>query len=555
MSDSLEIESLFTKSNVLEADCYEKVEYVQLYDQQQGNYSQGQIQFLTDSLMKSQVVLSESFLVLPIQATMGTDARITVKNSILSFIQGLSIESGSGTTICNEQQSTPIVANLRLLLDSSLDFVEGNELCYTGKSRWVETDPSGQGLSVVGSVPQQASTGNGVPASFLDTRFNPALSERITVFTNRTKHTTAVTGPPAVQATRVFTAYIPLKFIHDFFAKMDFPCANLSLRMTFNISGITGGVGQGFCPWVTPLYPAHSTLGLSGGPADSAPGPGLVTAVVASGAPAPLSTGQLSAALPAAAAPLPAVTIAGTLQAAVATPVIASTTIPAGQSDEYGVAVAPRIYVKTVYFRAKEAERLQELIKKGESKELVYTCSNYYYQAQAGGIGINFQWPFVQGIIRPVRMWVFPLASGTMAASTNDFPASIGSYYLQNMNLLLNGNNFYNNRFQTQYDFYKEFKTQLLGASSSKACATPISYSDWVAGCNPYVFDLSRNPTVKSDNLCTLTLQTDIKDQVTGAAPAAGWDLWIVVERLQTLTMKISEAGIEMVTKQGAPSS
>ena len=73
---------------------------------------------------------------------------------------------------------------------------------------------------------------------------------------------------------------------------------------------------------------------------------------------------------------------------------------------------------------------------------------------------------------------------------------------------MLNGDNFYNKPFKTQYDYYREFKTQLIGAGTAQAATTPISYSDWISGFNPYCFDLSRNATVRTNNLCTMSLVT-----------------------------------------------
>src|SRR6185437_2741278 len=107
---------------------------------------------------------------------------------------------------------------------------------------------------------------------------------------------------------------------------------------------------------------------------------------------------------------------------------------------------------------------------------------------------------------RPTRVWVFPLAAGTLASSTNTFPARTGQIALKNMNLVLNGDNFYNNQFKTQYDFYREFKKQLISAGTSQSAATPISYSDFISGAAYYCFDVSRNLTVKTNNLCTMAL-------------------------------------------------
>jgi hypothetical protein len=165
-------------------------------------------------------------------------------------------------------------------------------------------------------------------------------------------------------------------------------------------------------------------------------------------------------------------------------------------------------------------------------------------------------WPFAMGVIRPTRIWCFAVPQNTLGATDNCFPASVGVNCFTNTQILLNGNNFYNQQFVSQYDHYREFKSQLIGASSSMACGTPISYSDYITGTNLTCFDLSRNPTVKTNNLCTLTLITTVFDQTVApgsqTAPAADYEMWVFLERLQTCTLKVSEGGVEILSRQGA---
>ncbi len=525
MSDPLELESLFgPSSNYVEEPAYDKISYVEVFDQQSGNYATGQIAFNNDSQMKHHIVYSESYLTLPIKTTMATPGRLAVKNSILSFIQGLSVESGSGTVIVSEQVSTPIIANLRLLLDSSLDFIDGNEIMYFGADKTLEEDASGAQQSVVGGAHGDVSSGKGLVLDALDFRKNPRLCNRITVLADR-ETVVAATAAPTPEY-RSFVAYIPLKFIHDFFAQMDFPITNLSLRITFNIAG-TGSYAS-HTPWCTPRFPAHSSMG-------SAETPVTLKGVAAAGDP-----------------------IVGTLAPAVATAVVASTEVVTGYTDRFGGKHAPRLFLKTVTFRAAEAQALKAKIVGSFARELTYRVSNMYNKAVLAGEALQgINWPFVQGVIRPTRIWVFPLerdAAGKTAfsSSMNTFPSRIGKLALNNANIVLNGDNFYNIPFKTQYDFYREFKTQLIGASSSQAAATPITYSDWISGFNPYCFDLSRNASVRSNVLCTMSLVSDLIDQTTGVAAAADVDLYVIVERLQVVTLKVSEGGVEVLVKQGA---
>lgn len=534
MSDPLELESLFgPSSNYVEEPAYDKISYVEVFDQQNGNYTTGQVAFNNDAQMKHHIVYSESYLTLPIKTTMATPGRLAVKNSILSFIQGLSVESGSGNVIISEQMSTPIIANLRLLLDSSLDFIEGNELMYFGADKTLEEDASGALKSVVGAAHGDVSMGQGSVSQALDFRFNPKLCNRITVLANR--ETVIAAANPAPEY-RSFVAYIPLKFIHDFFAQMNFPITNLSLRITFNIAGTGSYTGYVYTPWSTPTFPAHQSMGDI-----SAPAALKVNAVAAGAA-------------------VPADDIAGTLAPAVPAAVVASSEVVPGLSDRFGGKHAPRLFLKTVTFRAAEAQALKAKIVGGFSKELTYRVhvSNIYSQTYlANSLGSGVNWPFVQGVIRPTRVWVFPLERDgsnkpALASTRNTFPSRIGKLALRDTNIVLNGDNFYNLPFKTQYDYYREFKTQLIGASSSQAAATPIAYSDWISGFNPYCFDLSRNAGVRSNMLCTMSLVSDVIDQTTGVAAAGTVDLYVVVERLQVVTLKVSEGGVEVLVKQGA---
>ena len=231
---------------------------------------------------------------------------------------------------------------------------------------------------------------------------------------------------------------------------------------------------------------------------------------------------------------------------------ISGTEVLASYTDRFGGKFAPRLLLKTVYFTKEVADQVKAKIVAGFSKQLTYTVSTPYSQtilAGAANNGVN--WPFVQGVIRPTRMWVFPLAAGTLGSSANTFPARTGQIALKNTNIELNGDNFYTRPFQTQYEFYRELKRQMISGGSGQMAATPISYSDFISGAAYYCFDLSRNLTVQTNNLCTLAIKSDLVDQVTGAAPTGAIDFYIIVERLQTVTFKVSEGGIEVLVKQG----
>lgn len=364
------------------------------------------------------------------------------------------------------------------------------------------------GLSGSGDASTQAATGGTIPYR------NPALTSRISVFAQRSIHTPVAAGFGAIG----FTAFIPLKFITSFFEVMNFPMINLNLRITISLSG--SGTFNQYSPWTIPTFPTQSAVGTVLGTSSAT----TITPVGALGI------------------------IPSTVVPSVA---IGNAVIVARTVDSRNATIVPRLFLKTVYFKSKDAEELKNKILKGFQKTLVYSTATMY--PFNGSTATNINQVITQSVIRPTRMFVFPLKQGTLAASDNCFPSSIGPNFLTNTQILLNGNAFYQNEFRTQYSYYREFKTQCIASGSAQSVATPISYSDWLSGVNPYVFDLSRNPTVRSNNACALTLITDVGVSATPTvAIAVPYELVCVVERLMTVTFDVSAGGVLITCKAGA---
>jgi len=539
MTDYIELDALFQKSNISDEPQYEKVEYIQLADEQGGSYD-GEVSFNTQMVEKSNVVLSESFFALPLRIWLDADKKIAVKNSILSLIHGVTITSSAGTPIANDSTgSTAALANLKLLIDSNTDFYDGNELMYFGKDEYIDPDVSrGKGglpalkMSAVGGVQSSVTS---QPANN-DPFHNPALSSRVSVFETRSLNF-VTTGfkqdgvtVSAGAGYRDFLAYIPLKFIHSFWAMMNFALPNISLRWTFRIAGLGGATS--YMPFTTIAGIGHRTMGL----------PDAVTPLAPVAAAAPTKA-EWDAAM------------ATTLAPAVAAGAAPTFAITLGIADRAGQTCKPSMWIKTVYFAANEASQLSKWITEGFEKKVVYTVSQAYPYSQTNTL---FNQQIATSVIRPTRIWVMPLATNTIKQPLNCFPAAIGPNLLTDFNIQLNGNNFYNSDFKNQYMLYREFKTQLISAGSASMCGTPISYDDFLQGMNPYVFDLSRNPTVKSNSPNTINITGHVKSIPTGNAvtgDVAAYDLYVIIERLVTCTLRVSAGGIVVLTKDGADHS
>ena len=194
MTDYLELDSMMSRTNFIEEPQYEKVEWVQLSDEQGGVYDAGYVSFDTKAQANTNTVISESIFALPVKITLAEDKKMAVKNSILSMVAGLDIRSSAGTPIDNDTSgATSVLANLKLLLDSSIDYHLGNELMFFGKDEYIDPDVSRKGAarqSMVGGV--QPGVTSRMPQ--IDPFHNPALSSRISVFDSRVSNFVVTAG-------------------------------------------------------------------------------------------------------------------------------------------------------------------------------------------------------------------------------------------------------------------------------------------------------------------------------------------------------------------------
>jgi hypothetical protein len=153
-------------------------------------------------------------------------------------------------------------------------------------------------------------------------------------------------------------------------------------------------------------------------------------------------------------------------------------------------------------------------------------------------------------------LWVLPVASGTLAAATNTFPAAVGTagQYLTDCDVLINNMPLFGQQKKSQYEFYHDLREQFVGSGVSMQFGSPISYTDFLKGSNYYCFDLSRNATVNSNTQCSLTLATDIGcvDNAGAAQAVPALDVLCIVEHVMTGLFDISESGVSVLVKQGS---
>lgn len=225
MSDPREIKDLLTDEQYNEAvHSYVDSQFEFLNDIQMGSYSSGQVTFDTLSLRDKWVHYYDSYLALPINikssttdALVGADI-ITVKRAVTDFIYGLTLSTGSGSTIVSDVNIVTI-NQIRLLVESSFEMwqEQGSQLLFSKDKPAAVTNAFGSALAPVADIAS-----------------NTGLLDRANWF----KQTCEYTGASGVISTVVF---IPLRHIHDFFMQLDYPIINLRLQMSFLLNMYSNG--------------------------------------------------------------------------------------------------------------------------------------------------------------------------------------------------------------------------------------------------------------------------------------------------------------------------
>lgn len=234
MSDSREIKDLLTDQQYNEAvHSYVDSQFEFLNDIQMGNYSAGQVTFDSLSLRDKYIHYHDSYIALPLNIKAGTGNIanadiVTVKRAVTDFIYGLTLSTGSGSTIVSDANIVTI-NHIRLLVETEFHYWQesASQLLFSKDRRAVPSVATFGNISVPDPVEADVS----IPAG---TNFyaNQGFADRANWFKQ------ACTLAANTVSTVVF---IPLRHIHDFFMQMDFPIINLRLQMSFLLNMYSNG--------------------------------------------------------------------------------------------------------------------------------------------------------------------------------------------------------------------------------------------------------------------------------------------------------------------------
>jgi hypothetical protein len=222
-------------------------EFLWLSDINNGGYSSGTIRYDTLSCSSQFWIPADSYLFMPLTIScanggtpFATSDPIAFKNSVLDLITGITISTGSGQTLVNDT-SIQYINTIRRLIDSSWDaqMTNLNEVQF-----WKNTTlpPSAsasyasmgcwQASSTANLPATQAASNNPAPftldAGVIQTvsqTYNEGFERRIRLFKSN-----------ASFAGGTFTLYVflPLRYLHPYFEKLDFPVRNIRFQINFN---------------------------------------------------------------------------------------------------------------------------------------------------------------------------------------------------------------------------------------------------------------------------------------------------------------------------------
>lgn len=221
MSDASQIHSLTADDSLssVEKDMltYSESELRFLPDTNMGNYDSNIITFSTEQLRTVWWSFASAYLAIPIKITAPSGGEdfsagdaVCFKQSVLDFISRVQVSTSSGQLLVSED-NIQMINYIRLLVEKDVDWMieEGNSLLMSKDFPTASFHP-------------------GIQNPELSTNRNLGYAERIRLFKSSCK-----TGETTTFST-VLT--IPLKYLSDFFSKMDFPLINGSFDLQFGFN-------------------------------------------------------------------------------------------------------------------------------------------------------------------------------------------------------------------------------------------------------------------------------------------------------------------------------
>ena len=507
--DETEIAQVFqTKIDLGEsAPKYSKAEWVYIDDKNKGNYS-GPIRFDTMDLKDRQPVIREGYVMIPLEAASSTgtaytaSTRLAYKASVLSQIRTLLVAPmGNGEPFVNEfEGQLPIMNNLRLMTESDIDWVEcsGQELHYFGCDRSVDPNIMGDAQTV---TPTACALSQSCPTN--EVFGNERLSNRIAILSHQCARS-EVTPWGRIDATKFqLLLCIPLKFIHPFFDQLGFALPNCPLKIEFGLSSLTSG-NSDYMPFTCPKSDVVTMSVTSAGAAQT--------------------------------------------QAAIAAPPVPKLSINTSISIRGFSPGACRLYFKCVTFDNEDGKKMDQALASGFKKSITYLTTDIVTDVgvATSASGKSYHRVFAENTKRPVRVWALFPKTGTIAASDNCFPACIGTCYLQDVNLKLNGDTIRKTNYQNQRELYNELREYQLGSGYATIGGGGISYNDFMNGVNPHLFDVSRHQSVINNMPITFTFDGKLTEPNSVAV-----DPIFLVQRYKTAFFNISKSSVTTDTYDG----
>jgi hypothetical protein len=457
MSDHQEIHNLLSDEqyeNELSNYSDSQIEYIN--DFNQGSYN-GSIFYDTQPLVSKWVVLRDSWLTLPLQVTSSATAYsaatlLSFKNSILSLISGVIIGTSGGQSIVSDNNIS-IINNIRLLVEKDYDwYLEESFKLMFDKDRL--TTPSSTTLGPVAPVNTSSA--------------NVGFLTRIQML----KNTAGIAGT----TTWSFCVNIPLRYIHDFFDKMDFPQINNRYQFTFQLNAYSNTALNPFTTdSVVPVAQPIVTIGAA-----------------SMGNGATLTSTRLY---------------------------YKSVKFLPGLNEQL-IHKLNSGYTKKVFFRVTDT----------------YLPNASTTNQTTGTINITPS----SASVHPLRVWLLAANTGGLSTSGSSTVVGTFTFPGQftNCNVQINNTNYYQNALNTPAEQYEILAEQFPGHGHSNRAGSLITYQDFCAGFRMVCFDVSRLKERLKDPNSMVSVQVNATRAASDGAVAC--DYYIIIERLAAVTMQFS---------------
>lgn len=200
-----------------------------------------------------------------------------------------------------------------------------------------------------------------------------------------------------------------------------------------------------------------------------------------------------------------------------------------------------RLYYHNVKFSPQQAVMINKRLQQGFTKKISYTQTDVTQTYTNIASTSGFSHVVASSVISPQRVWAMCYPTGQLNTKNWPSPVTTGLFGLTNLNIQLNGTNYFTNAYNSTLELWDALSAQFPPSQAGQDTSSLLSYNDFINTYRIHCLDISRNKDRLRDPNAPVTLI------VTGAPlSATAIDIVYLIEKTMKCVITFGASDVQV---------